>query len=146
MFTSLPLVLKLPQDSLLYEGRYDLPMVALSVVMAIGAAYAALQVANVVSHTVSPTARRIWFVVGGLCMGSGIWAMHFLGMLAFSLPCAVSFDPLVTALSALPGMVATTLAIQIISKDSVSWTSIAWRWCVVRCGHWHHALHGHGCL
>ncbi len=120
MFTSLPLVLKLPQDSLLYEGRYDLPMVALSVVMAICAAYAALQVANVVSHTASPRVRRIWLVVGGLCMGSGIWAMHFLGMLAFSLPCAVSFDPLVTALSAIPGMVATTLAIQIISKDSVT--------------------------
>ena len=66
MFTSLPLVLKLPQDSLLYEGRYDLPMVALSVVMAICAAYAALQVANVVSHTASPTGRRIWLVVGGL--------------------------------------------------------------------------------
>ncbi|MFA9276646.1 MAG: MHYT domain-containing protein [Rhodoluna sp.] len=113
-----PLVLRLPEGSLLYEGRYDLPMVLLSVVLAISAAYAALQVANVVRHTPGDAARRIWTLLGGLCMGSGIWAMHFLGMLAFSLPCSVTFDPTVTALSILPGFIAATLTIQIISKPA----------------------------
>lgn len=120
MSTFLPLVLTLPEGSLLYEGSYDLPMVALSVVLAMSAAYAALQVANVVRHSRSLTAKRIWTLLGGLCMGSGIWAMHFLGMLAFSLPCTVSFDPLLTALSILPGVVAATLAIRVISRPAIT--------------------------
>src|SRR3954463_7934967 len=45
-------------------------------------------------------ARRSWLVAAAVAMGGGIWSMHFVGMLAFSLPgIAVSYDPLRTLLS-----------------------------------------------
>ena len=47
--------------------------------------------------------RWAWAGAGALSMGGGIWAMHFIGMLAFSLPCGISYDPLGTMLSMIPG-------------------------------------------
>jgi len=36
--------------------------------------------------------RRIWLEVGATVMGLGIWSMHYIGMLAFSLPIPVQYD------------------------------------------------------
>jgi NO-binding membrane sensor protein with MHYT domain len=52
-----------------------------------------------------------WLAVGALALGTGIWAMHFIGMLAFSLPCHVNYDPWITVLSMLPGIVASGIAL-----------------------------------
>jgi NO-binding membrane sensor protein with MHYT domain len=32
-----------------------------------------------------------WWIVGSFAMGTGIWCMHFVGMLAFSLPIALGY-------------------------------------------------------
>jgi PAS domain S-box-containing protein len=42
--------------------------------------------------------------------------MHFVGMLAFSLPCGITYDPLGTVLSMIPGMLASGIALSAISK------------------------------
>ena len=49
-------------------------------------------------------------------MGGGIWSMHFVGMLAFSLPCGITYDPVGTVLSMIPGMLASGIALSAISK------------------------------
>jgi signal transduction histidine kinase len=53
-------------------------------------------------------------------MGGGIWSMHFVGMLAFSLPCGVRYDPLQTILSMIPGMLASGVALSVISRPKTS--------------------------
>ncbi|MCE5182845.1 MAG: EAL domain-containing protein [Betaproteobacteria bacterium] len=53
-------------------------------------------------------------------MGIGIWAMHFVGMLAFSLPCSSSYNATITMLSTVPGILASALAIKIISRRELS--------------------------
>ncbi len=100
----LPLVFTAPEDSLLYVGRYDPVLVTLSVAAAILASYTALLVSRRLLVAATTHARRLWTAAGGLAMGAGIWAMHFVGMLAFSLPCATTYDPLVTLLSMVPGV------------------------------------------
>jgi NO-binding membrane sensor protein with MHYT domain len=50
--------------------------------------------------------------------------MHFVGMLAFSLPCNSSYDPVVTFLSVIPAILASTLAIKIISRNDISRTQL----------------------
>ncbi|HUX92035.1 MAG TPA: PAS domain S-box protein [Gallionellaceae bacterium] len=53
-------------------------------------------------------------------MGLGIWSMHFVGMLAFKLPCSSSYSPVITLLSTIPGILAAILAIKIISRRELS--------------------------
>jgi NO-binding membrane sensor protein with MHYT domain len=63
-------------------------VVALSLLIAILASYAALDLGGRV--TVSRGyLRSIWLMGGAYAMGMGIWSMHYLGMLAYSLPARV---------------------------------------------------------
>ncbi|MGO9720439.1 MAG: MHYT domain-containing protein [Methylocella sp.] len=80
-------------------GSYDLSIVALSVAVAILASYTALDMASRVSASDStPRKSWIWLVAGAVSMGSGIWSMHFIGMLSFHLPIQVAFDLPITLL------------------------------------------------
>jgi diguanylate cyclase (GGDEF)-like protein/PAS domain S-box-containing protein len=117
MLDFLSIVIEPPDSSLLYAGRYNPLLVTLSVVVAMFASYAALLVSRHVAATKSH--RRTWLLAGGLCLGLGIWAMHFVGMLAFTLPCASSYDYGLTFISTLPAMLACTLALHVISHRSI---------------------------
>jgi NO-binding membrane sensor protein with MHYT domain len=88
-------------------GIYDPRLVALSLIVAILASYTALELAGRVSQKQGKGAWA-WLVGGAISMGTGIWSMHFVAMLAFSLPGVdVSYDPLLTLLSlAIPILVA----------------------------------------
>src|ERR1700736_6435169 len=66
-------------------GSYDYSEVARSVLIAIAASYAALDLAGRVSAA-SGRVRLAWLGCGAAAMGMGIWAMHIKGMLAFDLP------------------------------------------------------------
>jgi diguanylate cyclase (GGDEF)-like protein/PAS domain S-box-containing protein len=107
-------------SSLLYSGHYDPVLVCLSVAVAVFASYASLLVSKHVADATVGARRRLWLAGGGLCMGLGIWAMHFVGMLAFTLPCASSYDPAITLLSMVPGVLACTMALSVISRSMLS--------------------------
>ncbi len=66
-------------------GSYNYGLVALSVVIAIFASYAALDLAGRVTAARGWT-RAVWLLAGAGAMGTGIWSMHYIGMLAFILP------------------------------------------------------------
>lgn len=109
-----------PDSSLLYQGHYDWSLVALSVLSAMFASYAALLISERVRHTPQATPRRLWTLAGGLAMGAGIWAMHFVGMLAFSLPCTVGYDTTITLVSVIPGILASALAVQLVGQQQLT--------------------------
>jgi PAS domain S-box-containing protein len=125
MLGFLHLVITPPESSLLYRGNYDPVLVGLSIVVAIFASYASLLVSQHVSTTTTTTSRRLWIAAGGLCLGIGIWAMHFVGMLAFSLPCSSSYDATLTLLSTIPSILASALALKIISRRTLSHAQLA---------------------
>lgn len=79
--------------SLAYMGIYDLRLVALSACAAILAASMSLLMAERIERAHSLLNKSLWLVPGALAMGGGVWAMHFIGMLAFSLPCGITYDP-----------------------------------------------------
>jgi diguanylate cyclase len=95
-------------------ATYNYWLVALSVVVAALASYAALKLAARVAAAESRIGR-VWLVGGGLAMGIGIWSMHFIGMLAFSLPIALRYDIPTTAASLAIGIVTSMFAIRIAS-------------------------------
>ena len=93
-------------------GYYDPSIVALSVAVAIIASYTALDMAGRVSASDStPRKSWIWLVAGAVSMGTGIWSMHFIGMLSFHLPIQVAFDLPITLLSMIIAIAASVIAL-----------------------------------
>jgi len=101
-------------------GTYEPTLVTLSVVVAALAAYAALGLAERISAADRPLAKRSWLAVGAVTMGIGVWAMHFLGMLAFRLPVSVNYDVWVTLVSVAPAMLASGIMLHVISQARIS--------------------------
>ncbi len=116
----LQFVASAPDSSLLYAGQYDPFLVILSIMVATFASFTALQISQRVAATEKIIERRLWIAIGGGAMGAGIWAMHFVGMIAFSLPCSSTYNPTITAISIIPGVLASALAIAMISRPSLS--------------------------
>ncbi|MGP1385247.1 MAG: MHYT domain-containing protein [Thainema sp.] len=102
----------------LLETGYSLQLVMLSVAIAVLASYATLDLAGRVTAT-QGRAQLGWLVSGAIAMGSGIWSMHFVGMLAFRLPLAVHYDFLTVLLSVLPAILASGLALFIVSRSTL---------------------------
>jgi two-component system, sensor histidine kinase and response regulator len=105
------------------RGSYDPWRVGTSVAIAVLAAFTALSVASRMVAAASWQARCAWASAGaGGCSLGGIWGMHIIGMLAFSLPCGISYDPLGTLASVTPGILASGVALQVISHSEPSLT------------------------
>ncbi len=114
-----------PDANLLYQGRYDPFLVTVSFVVAAFASYVALEVSGRLRVVATHGARAGWLSLGALAMGGGIWAMHFVGMLAFTLPCGVRYDAVTTLASMVPGLLASVVALLVISRQRVSWPQLA---------------------
>ncbi len=99
-----------------YQGTYEPGLVFLSLSIAVLAAFVALSIANRIGDSHTLRARSGWTTAGAISMGGGIWAMHFIGMLAFTLPCGVDYNPFGTLLSMIPGAIASGIALTIIAK------------------------------
>ena len=102
-----------------FIGSYDYRLIALSVLIAMLASYAALDLGGRV--TASRGRRRFaWLTGGAVAMGMGIWAMHYIGMLAYSLPVVVLYDWPTVLLSLLAAIFASAIALYVVSRTQTS--------------------------
>lgn len=99
-------------------GSYDYLFVALSVLIAVLASYAALDLARRVTSE-QGRARLLWLIGGASAMGFGIWSMHYIGMLAFHLPIPVQYDWPTVFLSLVAAIVASTIALFVVSRHKM---------------------------
>src|SRR5215467_1142733 len=99
-------------------ATYDYRLVALSVLIAICASYAALDLAGRVAATRNK-ARQAWLFGGAIAMGTGIWSMHYTGMLAYHLPVAVYYHIPTVILSLVAAIGASFIALFIVSRPKV---------------------------
>jgi diguanylate cyclase (GGDEF)-like protein len=100
-------------------GVYDPELVVLSVVVAAIASYTALDLAGRVSES-KGTNSWIWLLGGAFSMGTGIWAMHFIGMLAFHLPVPLAYDVPINVLSWLIAMLVSGVALFVVRRPTMS--------------------------
>jgi NO-binding membrane sensor protein with MHYT domain/two-component sensor histidine kinase len=100
-------------------GTHDPYLVVLSLLVACFASYTALDLGGRVG-TSRRLARRVWLVAAATTMGSGIWSMHFVAMLAFNMPMPMSYDIGLTALSLLVAIFVTSAGFYVISRRSAS--------------------------
>jgi two-component system sensor histidine kinase/response regulator len=96
-------------------GSYDAGLVALSVVIALLASGAALDLAGRVTAARGRT-RLGWLAGGAFAMGLGIWSMHYTGMEAFVLPVPVLYHVPTVALSLLAAVIASAIALFVASR------------------------------
>jgi two-component system sensor histidine kinase/response regulator len=100
------------------SGSYNASLVILSVVIAVAASYAALDLAGRVTAA-HGRARIVWLSGGSLAMGTGIWSMHYIGMLAYSLPVEVRYDWPAVAASLLAAVLASAVALYVVSRPQL---------------------------
>jgi diguanylate cyclase (GGDEF)-like protein len=105
-------------------GTYSPALVAVSYLVAILATYTALDLAERLSSA-HGRAARFWIMGGSLAMGIGIWSMHFIGMLAFSLPIALGYDAGLTIISLLIAIGSSALALKLASQARLPWPRLA---------------------
>lgn len=102
------------REAVLYEGEHNFFLVAISGLIAIVCAYIALSAVGRSRVARPGLTQGVWMAVGAVTMGVGVWAMHFVGMLAFEFPGAVHYDPLLTVASMLPGVVSSSIALSML--------------------------------
>jgi PAS domain S-box-containing protein len=99
-------------------GSYNYALVALSVLIAMFASYAALDLAGRVTAAGGWT-RAAWLLGGAGAMGTGIWSMHYIGMLAFILPVPVAYHWPTVLLSLFAAILASVIALYVVSRQKM---------------------------
>ena len=101
------------------SATYNYWLVGLSFAVAILTSYATIDLAARVTAN-RGFARNAW-LTGGVCaMGSGIWCMHYVGMLAFHLPTPVYDDIPTVALSLLAAILVSFTALYVVSRERMT--------------------------
>lgn len=110
----------LPLDR--YNGIYDLRLVALSYMMAVFASYIALDLTGRLRDRNNTQASSLlWLLGGAIAMGAGIWSMHFIGMLSFTIPgLPLQYDIFWTGLSLLVAIFASGFALYLLKASLIN--------------------------
>lgn len=120
MYTDFFQLNALPPNQLL--GIYDPKLVVLSFFVAMMASYVALDLTGRLRDRSNTKKEvRLWLLGGAIAMGSGIWSMHFIGMLSFTIPGLVlEYDLLWTILSLFVAILASCFALFLLKKSIIN--------------------------
>jgi NO-binding membrane sensor protein with MHYT domain len=103
---------------------YDIRLVALSILIAILAAHAALDLAGRTAAARGKL-RFAWLACGAFAMGFGIWSMHYIGMLALHLGVPILYDFPAVLFSLLAAIFGAATALLIVSRKELTVISVA---------------------
>jgi NO-binding membrane sensor protein with MHYT domain/signal transduction histidine kinase len=110
-----------PDKSMMLPVSYDYGLVILSYLIACIAGYTGLSLSLVIREKyVLQENSTTLLLLGSLSMGAGIWAMHFIAMLAYNIDVQISYDPIITVISIIPAFYASWATLKSMTKDSLS--------------------------
>ncbi|HYD08414.1 MAG TPA: MHYT domain-containing protein, partial [Reyranella sp.] len=98
--------------------------VVTSVLIGSFASYVTLDLAKRVRATDRREAAA-WWLGGSVAMGTGIWSMHFVGMLSFVLPMELGYTKPLTLLSWLAAVSASGIALWVASRGALTWPRLS---------------------
>lgn len=99
-------------------GFYDYRLVAVSILIAVVAAYAALDLPGRIA-TAQGVGRFAWLSGGAFALGLGIWSMHYMGTEAYRLPVPVEYDWPTALLSFVAAVSASAVALFVVSRKAM---------------------------
>lgn len=103
---------------------YDPTLIALSLLIAVFGAHTGLYLAARMGGA-GGVARKALLAGAAIAIGVGIWSMHFVGMLALSLPVTITYDVLLTLISALLSILVTGVGLAIAGTGRPGWPRLA---------------------
>lgn len=105
---------------LVIAGNWNSLLIFLSVLIAIYSSVIALQVAGQARKLSRKSHSEIMIIAGSVALGGGVWAMHFLGMLAFNLSTAVEYSAALTLFSMTPSVAASWVALKLSNRSHIT--------------------------
>ncbi len=108
----------------IFHQNYNPYLVILSVIIAIISAFAAFTISERISASKSKNQQLLWTLFGASTMGAGIWAMHFVGLLALILPIPVSYNLGMTLISMLPTIFASSVVLWLKNQSTLSFNRL----------------------
>ncbi|RUO28035.1 bifunctional diguanylate cyclase/phosphodiesterase [Aliidiomarina sedimenti] len=102
-----------------YAGEHATWLVAFSILIAMLASFASFNHVQLIRRRELTNSRVSWTLLGAVALGSGVWAMHFTGMLSYQLPMDVNYHTGRTALSVVPAVLAGYVTLTVISKPTL---------------------------
>ena len=109
--------------ALLY-GSYDTWLVTLSALVAIGSSILAMQLTRLSRDQTSVLSQKFSLIASSVSLGAGIWSMHFIGMLAYDICTKISYNPTVTMISMLPGILASYYALSLMADNQLDYRKL----------------------
>ncbi|MFS0722989.1 MHYT domain-containing protein [Paenibacillus sp. 1P07SE] len=100
------------------HGSHDAVLVVFSYIIAVAASYTLLDLAGRTSNARGGI-RWGWLMFGAAVMGMGIWSMHFVGMLAFSLPVPIPYDMGLVIVSVFAAFAGALLSLICVSRPEL---------------------------
>jgi len=108
----------------LLSGTYNHWLVVLSVLVASGSSILALQLTRLSQKQTSPGAKHLSTLASSISLGAGIWAMHFIGMLAYEICTKVNYSPEISIVSMMPGALASYYALRLMSENQLDYRTL----------------------
>src|SRR5215468_4820967 len=105
------------------HGTHDPLLVGLSLTIAVIASYTALTIAGRL-RTADRRGRWFWLAAAAVALGGGIWSMHFVAMLAFSLGMPIDYQIGATVTSLVAAILVAGTALYVVGRWNGSWKSI----------------------
>jgi NO-binding membrane sensor protein with MHYT domain len=97
--------------------QHDYFLVLLAAAICAATTFTSFSIYSRVAHSQNMM-RLGWLFLTGVCTASGIWATHFVAMLAYKAGAQTAYDPVLTAGSLLVAIVATSLGYFVCSGRS----------------------------
>ncbi|MGN4076833.1 MHYT domain-containing protein, partial [Burkholderia gladioli] len=116
------------------HGSYNFLLVVVSFVVATLASYTALDLTSRIALLGRSPQRHAWLAGGAVAMGTGIWSMHFIAMLAFSLPIPLGYDVLDTGYSLALAIVVSCFALFFTTRALATRTHLGISGTLMGCG------------
>ncbi|MEC1179132.1 response regulator [Metasolibacillus meyeri] len=98
------------------HGSHDTLLVIFSYIVAVAASYTVLDLVGRISN-LKGKSRLLWLLFGASAMGMGIWSMHFVAMLAFSLPVPVPYNIVIVIVSVIAAVIGSFFALHLVGRN-----------------------------
>ena len=108
----------------LLSSSHNPYLVFLAYVVACASCLAALHMVERAANAEKTKAKTVWRWLGASCLAGGIWAMHFISMLAFESPIEVHYDLRITVGSLLIILIGAVITAQVLDHYAVSHTRL----------------------
>lgn len=107
------------------QGEYIPLLVIISYVVASLGAFTGLTLAARIRNATNIREKRRLHSAGAISLGSGIWSMHFIGMLAYDMKMVHHYDPWLTILSGIIAIMVAWFVLKITQDTTLSWRKIS---------------------